>query len=156
MSLKKYNLTAIHTDCGPIFMKTGQNLFQSLLLMTSQLVDFDEESLDFLGEELKSIYGLDVNDKDSLQEEGLVTKYEDTHIFRVWSDGVRQYLSSNDKEKAYIFARVLEHLVSKNGSFKYSSKEISLNILGSETNDFDIVLGTENNLYFYAKQNSKC
>lgn len=156
MSLKKYNLTAIHTDCGPIFMKTGQDLFQSLLLMTSQLVDFDEESLVLLGEKIKSIYGLDVNDKDSLEEEGLVTKYEDTHRFRVWSDGVRQYLSSNDKEKAYIFARVLEHLVSKNGSFKYSSKEISLNILGPEVNDFDIVLGTENNLYFYAKQNLKC
>lgn len=99
MSLKKYNLTATHTDCGPIFMKTGQNLFQSLLLMTSQLVDFDEESLDLLGEKIKSIYGLDVNDKDSLEEEGLVTKYEDTHRFRVWSDGIRQYLSSNDKEK---------------------------------------------------------
>ena len=156
MNLKKYNLTAIHTDCGPIFMKNGQTFFHSLLLMTSQLVDFDEESLDFLEEEIKSIYGLDVNNKDSLQEEGLVTEYEDTHRFRVWSDGVRQYLSSNDKEKAYIFARVLEHLVSKNGSFKYSSKEISLNILGPEVNDFDIVLGTENNLYFYAKQNLKC
>jgi hypothetical protein len=119
-------------------------------------VDFDEESLVLLGEKIKSIYGLDVNDKDSLEEEGLVTKYEDTHRFRVWSDGIRQYLSSNDKGKAYIFARVLEHLVSKNGSFKYSSKEISLNILGPEVNDFDIVLGTENNLYFYAKQNSKC
>ena len=46
--------------------------------------------------------------------------------------------------------------LAKNGSFKYSSKENFLNILGPETNDFDIVLGTENNLYFYAKQNSKC
>ena len=55
MNLKKYNLTAIHTDCGPIFMKNGQTFFHSLLLMSSQLVDFDEESLDFLGEEIKSI-----------------------------------------------------------------------------------------------------
>jgi len=124
--------------------------------MSSQLVDFDEESLDFLGEEIKSIYGLDVNDKDSLQEKGISTEYEDTHKFRVWTDSVRNYLSSNDKEKAYIFARILEHLVDKNGFFKYSSKEISLNILGPEPNDFDIVLSTENNLYFYAKQNSKC
>ena len=47
MNLKKYNLTAVHTDCGPIFMKNGQTFFHSLLLMSSQLVDFDEESLDF-------------------------------------------------------------------------------------------------------------
>lgn len=113
MNLKKYNLTAVHTDCGPIFMKNGQTFFHSLLLMSSQLVDFDEESLDFLGEEIKSIYGLDVNNKDSLQEEGLVTEYEDTHKFRVWADSVRHYLSSNDKEKAYAFARILEYLVEK-------------------------------------------
>lgn len=156
MNLKKYNLTAVHTDCGPIFMKNGQTFFHSLLLMSSQLVDFDEESLDFLGEEIKAIYGLDVNDKDSLQEKEIVTEYEDTHKFRVWADSVRQYLSSNDKEKAYAFSRILEHLVDKNGFFKYSSKEISLNILGPEVNEFDIVLSTENNLYFYAKQNSKC
>ena len=107
-------------------------------------------------EEIKSIYGLNVNDKDSLQEKGIVTEYEDKHKFRVWADSVRHYLSSNDKERAYVFARILEYLVEKNGFFKYSSKEISLNILGPEVNEFDIVLSTENNLYFYAKQNSKC
>ena len=44
MRLKKYKLVAFHTECGPIFLKDGQHLLQSLFLMFSQLVDFDEES----------------------------------------------------------------------------------------------------------------
>lgn len=44
MRPKKYKLVAFHTECGPIFLKDGQHLLQSLFLMFSQLVDFDEES----------------------------------------------------------------------------------------------------------------
>ena len=50
MRPKKYKLVAFHTECGPIFIKDGQHLLQSLFLMFSQLVDFDEESFNYLKE----------------------------------------------------------------------------------------------------------
>ena len=154
MRRKKYNLVAFHTECGPIFIKDGQHLLQSLFLMFSQLVDFDEESFKLFERILLQKYQLNINDEEALQKSGVSVGYAREYHFNAWAEGAK--LSSNDREKAYLSACAVRHLLKVNGSFEYVSKELTLRIFVPEPNDFDIVLKTENNLYFCAKQASKC
>lgn len=158
MRRKKYNLVAFHTECGPIFIKDGQHLLQSLFLMFSQLVDFDEESFKLFERILLQKYQLNINDEEALQKSGVSVGYAREYHFNAWAEGakIRPFLSSNDREKAYLSACAVRHLLKVNGSFEYVSKELTLRIFVPEPNDFDIVLKTENNLYFCAKQASKC
>lgn len=149
---------AFHTECGPIFIKDGQHLLQSLFLMFSQLVDFDEESFKLFERILLQKYQLNINDEEALQKSGVSVGYAREYHFNAWAEGakIRPFLSSNDREKAYLSACAVRHLLKVNGSFEYVSKELTLRIFVPEPNDFDIVLKTENNLYFCAKQASKC
>ena len=158
MRRKKYNLVAFHTECGPIFIKDGQHLLQSLFLMFSQLLDFDEESFKLFERILLQKYQLNINDEEALQKSGVSVGYAREYHFNAWAEGakIRPFLSSNDREKAYLSACAVRHLLKVNGSFEYVSKELTLRIFVPEPNDFDIVLKTENNLYFCAKQASKC
>ena len=158
MRRKKYNLVAFHTECGPIFIKDGQHLLQSLFLIFSQLVDFDEESFKLFERILLQKYQLNINDEEALQKSGVSVGYAREYHFNAWAEGakIRPFLSSNDREKAYLSACAVRHLLKVNGSFEYVSKELTLRIFVPEPNDFDIVLKTENNLYFCAKQASKC
>ena len=158
MRPKKYKLVAFHTECGPIFIKDGQHLLQSLFLMFSQLVDFDEESFKLFEGMLLQKYQLNINDEEALRKSGVAIDYNREYHFNVWEDSakIKPFLSSNDREKAYLSVCAVEHLLKVNGSFEYVSKELTLRIFVPEPNDFDIVLKTENNLYFCAKQESKC
>lgn len=158
MRPKKYKLVAFHTECVPIFLKDGQHLLQSLFLMFSQLVDFDEESFKLFEGMLLQKYQLNINDEEALRKSGVAIDYNREYHFNVWEDSakIKPFLSSNDKEKAYLCACAVRHLLNMNGSFEYISKELNLKIFVPEPNDFDIVLKTENNLYFCAKQESKC
>ena len=158
MRPKKYKLVAFHAECGPIFIKDGQHLLQSLFLMFSQLVDFDEESFKLFEGMLLQKYQLNINDEEALRKSGVAIDYNREYHFNVWEDSakIKPFLSSNDREKAYLSACAVEHLLKVNGSFEYVSKELTLRIFVPEPNDFDIVLKTENNLYFCAKQESKC
>lgn len=158
MRPKKYKLVAFHTEYGPIFIKDGQHLLQSLFLMFSQLVDFDEESFKLFEGMLLQKYQLNINDEEALRKSGVAIDYNREYHFNVWEDSakIKPFLSSNDREKAYLSACAVEHLLKVNGSFEYVSKELTLRIFVPEPNDFDIVLKTENNLYFCAKQESKC
>ena len=103
-------------------------------------------------------YQLNINDEEALRKSGVAIDYNREYHFNVWEDSakIKPFLSSNDREKAYLSACAVEHLLKVNGSFEYVSKELTLRIFVPEPNDFDIVLKTENNLYFCAKQESKC
>ena len=158
MRPKKYKLVAFHTECGPIFIKDGQHLLQSLFLMFSQLVDFDEESFKLFEGILLQKYQLSINDEEILRKSGVAVDYNREYHFNVWEDSakIKPFLSSNDREKAYLCACAVRHLLNMNGSFEYVSKELTLRIFVPEPNDLDVLLKTENNLYFCAKQESKC
>jgi hypothetical protein len=158
MRPKKYKLVAFHTECGPIFIKDGQHLLQSLFLMFSQLADFDEDSFKLFEEVLYQEYQLNINDEEALQKSGVSVGYAREYHFNAWAEGakIKPFLSSNDRKKAYLCACAVRHLLNMNGSFEYVSKELTLRIFVPELNDFDIVLKTGNNLYFCAKQESKC
>ena len=127
MRPKKYKLVAFHTECGPIFLKDGQHLLQSLFLMFSQLVDFDEESFKLFEGILLQKYQLNINDENALRKSGVAVDYCREYHFSVWADGakIKPFLSSNDREKAYLCACAVRHLLNMNGFFEYVSKELT-------------------------------
>lgn len=114
--------------------------------------------LNYLKEVLYQEYQLNINDEEALQKSGVSVGYAREYHFNAWAEGakIKPFLSSNDREKAYLCACAVRHLLNMNGSFEYISKELNLKIFVPDPNDFDIVLKTENNLYFCAKQESKC
>lgn len=154
---KLYDLSAVHSNEGPLLIKTKQTLFQALYLAFSQVAEYDKDAFSVFYQDCAEVYDIDPSDEGQLRELGIMIDYDETHEFSSWEGLHSEYLSAN--QNAYLFARVFEHLAWEYKAIHTVDDRASIKMFGAAPGEFQLLIETKNeegSLYIYAKESDDC